>query len=279
MPPQILTDSTADLNQELLDRFSIKVIPLWVTIHGQTYQDGVGIDNHLIFKWVDEFKELPKTSAPSVLAYTNFFNQSGDNLHFSISSKLYSSYQNALLAANSLDQPTTQVIDTLNLSAGIGLLAVKAAELRDQGLPAQEIVERIKQDIPRVRTAFIIDTLEYLYMGGRCSAIQSIFSSLLKIRPVIEVKNDGTLGVKAKTRGSRAKSLGLLIADFEMNLGSIDLHRVFITHTGCIEDAIFIRDGLLKFCTPEELIITTAGSVVASHCGPNTIGILYLLKA
>ena len=132
--------------------------------------------------------------------------------------------------------------------------------------------------VGRVHTSFIIDTLDYLYMGGRCSAMENVVGSLLKIRPIIEVRPDGTLGVKEKTRGTRKKALGSMLADFEAHLSQVDLHRVFVTHTGCDADAAFLKEELLKIAPIEEVCITQAGATVASHCGPDTIGILYLEK-
>ncbi len=129
-----------------------------------------------------------------------------------------------------------------------------------------------------MRSSFIVDTLEYLYLGGRCSAVTNLAGSVLHIRPVIAVKPDGTLGVKAKVRGSRRKALQSMLDSYDHDRIDIDYHRVFITHTGCDDDAAFLETEIRKMSHPEELCITTAGAVVASHCGPNTIGILYMLK-
>lgn len=158
------------------------------------------------------------------------------------------------------------------------MLAVRAAELSASGCTTEEVVAQINNLIPKVRTSFVIDKFDYLYMGGRCTAMQSIVGSLLKIHPVIEVKADGTLGVKAKIRGSRKKALDAMFLDFQENIADIDLQRIFITHTLCFEDAAYLEAQIRSVCSPQEICITVAGSVVASHCGPNTIGILYLLK-
>jgi DegV family protein with EDD domain len=272
----IVTDSTADLNAELVQRFGIKVVPLWVHINGQSYQDGVNIDRNLLFSLVDKCGELPKTAAASIAEFTEVFQTAEESVYVGISSKFSSSVPNAILANDTL--PTGHkafVVDSLNLSTGIGLLAVKAAELSSKGLSAQAIQDELETWVPRVRTSFVIDTLDYLYMGGRCSAMENVVGSLLKIRPVIYVKPDGTMGVKEKIRGSRKKALDSMLEDFKKRLPNIDLQRVFITHTGCDADAEYLADELRKMADIKEICITYAGCVISSHCGPNTIGILF----
>lgn len=272
----IVTDSTADLNAELVQRFGIKVVPLWVHINGQSYQDGVNIDRNLLFSLVDKCGELPKTAAASIAEFTEVFQTAEESVYVGISSKFSSSVPNAILANDTL--PTGHkafVVDSLNLSTGIGLLAVKAAELSSKGLSAQAIQDELETWVPRVRTSFVIDTLDYLYMGGRCSAMENVVGSLLKIRPVIYVKPDGTMGVKEKIRGSRKKALDSMLEDFKKRLPNIDLQRVFITHTGCDADAEYLADELRKMADIKKICITYAGCVISSHCGPNTIGILF----
>lgn len=275
----IVTDSTADLSEKLIQRFGIKIVPLWVYLKDRTYQDGVDIDRDLLFSLVEKYGELPKTAAASIPEFTEIFNANEESVYIGISSKLSSSIPNAILASENLQSGhSAHIIDSLNLSTGIGLLAVKAAELGAQGRSAKEITELIEASVPKVRTSFIIDTLDYLYMGGRCTAMQNVVGSLLKIRPVISVKPDGTLGVKEKIRGSRKKALESMLIDFENHLPNVDLHRVFVTHTGCDDDAKFISAELRKMANIDEICITYAGCVVSSHCGPNTIGILFFVK-
>jgi DegV family protein with EDD domain len=274
----ILTDSTADLPRDLIDRHQIKVIPLYVLLENKSYLDGVEIGIQDLFKFVSQTGQLPKTSASSVADFSAAFDQPGEHLYIGISSKLSATNKNALLAQEALNKPGIYIIDSLNLCSGIGLLVLKAAELRDQGLPAAQITERIQSLVPKVRTSFVIETLDYLYKGGRCSAIQNIVGSLLHIRPVIQVRGDGTLGVKDRIRGSRQKALASLLDDFRAHLSEIDLQRVFVTHTGCDADASYLKEELLKIAPIQEVPVTYAGSVIASHCGPDTIGILYLDK-
>jgi DegV family protein with EDD domain len=274
----IITDSTADLGTDLAVQYQVRVIPLCVYMNEQTYRDGVDITVQDLFHSVETTGRLPKTSAPSVADFQEHFCQPGESVYIGLSSQLSATVQNALLAQQSCDSGKVYVIDSLNLSTGIGLLALKAADLRDLGLPAAEIYQQVSRLVPNVRTSFIIETLDYLYKGGRCSAVQNLMGSLLHIRPVIAVRPDGTLGLKGRTRGARLKALQFMLGEFRDNLAQIDLERVFITHTGCQADAEYLCGELLKIAPIQQVYITTAGCVVSSHCGPGTIGILYLLK-
>jgi DegV family protein with EDD domain len=274
----IITDSTADLGHELAARGGIRVVPLYVNMAGQTYRDGENMTIQDLFRSVQQTGQLPKTSAPSAADFQEAFCIPGECVYIGISSKLSATIQNALLARETCNPGQVFVIDSLNLSTGIGLLALKAADLRDMGLAAEEIFHQVSNLVPKVRTSFIIETLEFLYKGGRCSAMQNLVGSLLHIRPVIASRPDGTLGIKSKTRGARQKGLQAMLDDFQANLAAVDLQRVFITHTGCDQDADYLKQELAKMAPIENILITTAGSVVASHCGPDTIGILYLLR-
>lgn len=275
---RIITDSTADLGIDLAKRFNIEIVPLTVILGDQQFKDGQDIQTGQLFDYVTSHGELPKTSAISVAEISNVFRGTDEIVYVSISSKLSASFSNATLAAKELGLPRIHLVDSLNLSTGTGLLAIRAAELRDEGKSATEIAVTLRKDTARVRSSFTVDTLEYLYLGGRCSAVTNLAGSVLHIRPVIAVKPDGTLGVKAKVRGSRAKALQSIIDSYDHDRIDIDYHRVFITHTGCDDDAAFLETEIRKLSHPEEICITTAGAVIASHCGPNTIGILYMLK-
>jgi DegV family protein with EDD domain len=275
---RIVTDSTSDLSQELIRRHNLEIVPLTVILNEKQFKDGQDIQTDRLFEYVRLFDELPKTSAASLVDFKTVFEKPGEIIYVGISSELSASFQNATLASQELDDHRIHLVNSLNLSTGIGLLALKAAELRDAGKSATEIADLLRADVSKVRTSFVIDMLEYLYLGGRCSAMTNIVGSVLQIRPVIEVRRDGTLGVKEKIRGSRSKALQSLLDGFARDLPRIDLHRIFITHTGCDADAKYIEAGIRKLCEPQEICITLAGAVIASHCGPNTIGILYLLK-
>ncbi len=273
----IITDSTSDLSPELLERYQIKRLPLSVFVDGKDVKDG-DLSLPQLFDAVQRTGELPKTSAVSVGDFVQAFATPNDAIYIGISSKLSATYQNSVLAAADVKHKRVAVIDSLNLSTGIGLLVVKAARLRDEGASFDEIVKQVQCSIPKVHTSFVIDTLDYLYKGGRCSALANIFGSLLKIRPVIEVRADGTMGVKEKIGGARKRALLSMVEEFKNLLPSIDLERVFITHTGCDADAEFLKEMLCNLANIQELHITYAGTTIASHCGPNTIGILYLMK-
>ncbi len=275
---KIITDSTADLSETLIERYRITVVPLSVYLDGETYKDGVDIDDQKIFELVSRGGEFPKTAAPSIAEFFQVFQGPQECFYVGISSQLSSTVANAVLAAERAGRERVRVLDSLNLSTGIGLLALKAAELAAQGRSVDEIAAAVSALVPKVRTTFIIETLEYLYLGGRCTSMENVIGSLLKIRPVVEVKPDGSLGIKSKLRGTRKKALDSLLEDFAANLESVDLQRVFITHTGCERDAEYLKEEIRRISSPGEICITLAGSVIASHCGPDTIGVLYLVK-
>ncbi|WP_299028220.1 DegV family protein [uncultured Thermanaerothrix sp.] len=274
----IVTDSCADLSSELIHQFNVRVLPLQVFIDNRTISDG-SISPKELFSLVAKTGELPKTSAPSIKEFLEFFEPSDEIIYIGISAKLSATLSNSLLAAQQLPHKKIYIIDSKNLSTGIGLLVLKAAELRDQGWTAEEIVREIRAMVPRVHTSFVIETMEYLYKGGRCTALQAIVGSVLRIRPIIEVRPDGMLGVKAKIRGTRVKALDAMLEDLRLHLPYLDLHRVFVTHTGCDEDAAYLVESIKSMAPVEEICVTQAGATISSHCGPDTIGILFIADA
>jgi DegV family protein with EDD domain len=273
---QILTDSTADLGPELAQPAGIDIIPLYVHIGAQTFRDGVDIHSAELFRSVEQTGTLPKTAAPSISDFLLHFEGPDEVVYIGLSSQLSATIQNAHLAAQNCEPGKVWVVDSRNLTTGIGLLALKAASLRDQGRSAKEIAEQVQAMVPNLRTTFIIETMEYLHKGGRCSALQNLVGSLLHIRPVIAVQSDGTLGVKGKTRGKRQKALQFMLDAFSADLPGVDLERVFVSHTGCEADAEFLAHALRKLAPIHEVLITGAGSVISSHCGPGTISVVYL---
>ncbi|MHC1741099.1 MAG: DegV family protein [Anaerolineaceae bacterium] len=272
---EIFADSCCDLTAEQINKYQIHVIPLGVFVNEKSYLDGVDISTPELFDLVAKTGKLPKTSAPSIESFVNAFKKSSEAIYISISSKLSASNQNGLIAAQSVPGDI-RVIDSLNLSTGIGLLVLKAAELRDQGKSLSEIENLLINMTTKVNTSFVIDTLDYLYMGGRCTAMEHIVGSLLKIRPVIEVHHDGTLGVKEKVSGSRKKALDSMLVDFKKKLSDIDLTRVFITHATADGDAEYLHIELMKIAPINEICISKANATIASHCGPHCIGILFM---
>jgi DegV family protein with EDD domain len=273
---RIVTDSTADLSAELIERYGITVVPLSVALDGTDYRDGVELDGAGLLDLVGRAGRLPKTAAPPVGAFVAAFDGAEAAVYVGISSQFSSSLQNARLAAEECPGTEVAVVDSLNLSTGIGLLAGRAAELRDEGLPAGEIAARTTALAARVHTSFVIETTEFLYLGGRCTALQSIVGSLLHIRPIIGVEPDGTMGVRARIHGSRKKALDYMLADVAAHRETLDPARVFVTHTGCDADAAMLAEEVARIAAPREVLITRAGCVITSHCGPDTIGILYL---
>ena len=272
---KIITESCADLSPEVLEKFRITIVPLSVVIGDHVYRDVIELNQQQLFALVAETGELPKT-APTVVEYLQAFAGDEPSICISLSSPLSASYHNACLAAEMLPEGQVRIIDSLNVSTGLGHLAVRAAELRDAGWQREDIVRDIEQCIPRVWTSFLLDTLEYLYKGGRCNALQNILGSVLRIHPVIAIRPDGTLSIHDKPRGARQRGLESLLQEFIENLPRIDRHRIFVTHTSCPEDADFLAAEVRRLAAPDELYTTEAGSVIASHCGPKTIGILYV---
>lgn len=275
---KIISDSTCDLSPDIQKNYDIEVVPLSIYVNSRNYQDGINLNTSQLFDLIEQSNQLPKTSAPAIETYQQVFNKYQELIYISISSQLSASYQSSMLALEGTDPEKKIVIDSLNLSTGIGLLALKASELSKQGLSVMEIAESIRKDIPKVRTSFVIDTLDFLYKGGRCSAIELLVGSLLKIHPVIEVRADGTLGVKEKIGGSRKKALGSLISDLQSKLSQVDPHRIFVTHCSCLSDADYLKQEISNLSYFDDILITEAGSTIASHCGPKTIGILYMMK-
>jgi DegV family protein with EDD domain len=275
---KIICDSTCDLSPELLEKFDIQIVPLSIFINGKNYLDGIELTTPQLFDLIDKTKELPKTSAPSIESFREVFSRYSEMLYISVSSKLSASFQSSILALEGSVREKKTLIDSLNLSTGIGLLALKASELSSQGHTPAEIANQVQKDVDKVRTSFVIDTLDYLYKGGRCSAVELLVGSLLKIRPVIEVRSDGTLGIKEKIGGSRKKALNSLISDIQTKMLLIDPKRIFVTHCACPEDAEFLKSELSELEYFDEVLVTEAGSTIASHCGPKTIGILYMEK-
>lgn len=277
----ITSDSTTDLSKELCERYKITVMPLCITLGDKLYTDGVDITPDDIYAHHDRTGELPKTTATNVGDCLDFFSQFTSQgktvIHFTISSEMSSTYNNACMAAEELEN--VYIIDTKNLSTGGGLLVITAAELLNQGLPAEEIVEKTRETVARVDASFVIDNLEYLYKGGRCSAVAMLGANLLKLKPCIQVKN-GKMDVAKKYRGRYADVLKQYVVDKIGDYSDIDLDRVFVTHAGCDPQLVNEIVELVKKTAPfKEVFLTRAGCTVSSHCGANTLGVLFIRKS
>ena len=280
----IITDSTADLSRELIARYQVTVVPLAVVFGQDAYKDGVDIDTRRLFGLVEQNRQLPKTSSPSPEVFRSVFEEAvadgSQALYIGISSQFSASAQNAMLAAGAFPEGQVRVFDSANLSTGISHLVLYACDLVSQGRQMDEILAALEAARPKVRTSFKMDRLDYMHMGGRCTGVQALLSSVLKIRPVISVV-DGGMIVAGKVRGSNKKSLDWMMDRFEEDVrqGLVKDDRVFLTHTGVHEDAVYMA-GRVREIMPEmqEILETPAGSVIGSHCGPGTIGILYMLN-
>ena len=278
---RILSDSTCDLSQELVKKYQIGIIPLYVHLGEEEYQDGVNIVPEDLYRWSDEHKETPKTAAPSIEDVQSMLDpDSGDEyVIFTISSSMSTSYNNCILAAEDLNMSSrTFVIDSANLSTGIGLQVLAAAEMAADGMSGAQIAAEIEKMKDKVRASFVIDTLTYLYRGGRCSGLAALFGSALKLHPRIAVEN-GAMHPGKKYRGKEVRYIMNYVADMEAALRTASPKRVFITHSGCDKEVVdAVRtylEGLNHF---EEILVTQAGAVISSHCGPGTLGVLFVAQ-
>ena len=276
----IASDSTCDLNSELIERYGIKILPLGVAIGQELYTDGVDVNPDMIYEAYEKTGVLPKTSAVNVAAFEDFFRretEAGNTvILFTISSDMSSTYQNACVAAADFDR--VFVVDTRNLSTGGGLLVCKAADMAKEGIPAEEIVKECERLALNVDASFVIDSLEFLYKGGRCSALAALGANLLQLKPCIVVRN-GKMGVSKKYRGRYADVLKKYVAEQIGDASDIDMSRVFITHAGCDEAIYNACVEEVKSLAPfKEVHITRAGCTISSHCGRNTLGVLFIRK-
>ena len=279
MKIKITADSTCDLSSELIKEYDLAITPLTVIMDGKAYLDGVDIKPTDIFESVEKTKKLPKTSAVSPEEYRDFFaRQLKDNdavIHYDISSKASSSYFNACAAAEDF-KGKVRVVDSLALSTGQGLLVLKACDLSAEGRSPEEIVAETERLREKVNTSFVPDSLEYLHKGGRCSLTQMIGAKLLKLHPLIEMKN-GIMFAKRKLIGSMENCFKRYIAELKEQYPDYDKTRCFITHSYC-EDALVekIKDLIAKSFSFAKILVTKAGSVITSHCGKGTLGLLFI---
>lgn len=276
----IASDSTTDLSAELIERYGIKTVPLTVNLGEKSYTDGVDIDPDMIYAHYEKHGELPKTAAPNVAVFSDFFGKHVSEGYsivlFTISAEMSSTFNNARLAAE--DYEDVHVVDTRNLSTGGGLVLISAAEMAEKGMSAEEIANACRELTARVDASFIIDNLEFLYKGGRCSAIAAFGANFLKLKPCIGVKN-GKMGVTRKYRGRFDIVLKKYIEEQIGDGSDIELDHVFVTHAGCdsaINDSCV---ELVKSLAPfKNVHLTRAGCTVSSHCGRNTLGVLFIRK-
>lgn len=278
---KIISDSTCDLSRELLEKYDISIVPLHILLGAEEFEDGLGIKPEDIYKWSDENKTTPKTSAPSIeraIEIIKLFTDEGrEVICFSISSSMSTSGNVMKLAAEELDaENLVTVIDSANLSTGIGLLVLEAAVMAASGAKADEIAEKIEGLKPMVRASFVVDTLTYLHRGGRCSGLAAMAGSALQLHPKISVI-EGKMQPGKKYRGKMRKVILDYLKDLEPELKSAKADRVFITHSGCDAEVVeAVRAELQNLGVFSEIHETRAGGVISSHCGPGTLGVLFI---
>lgn len=278
---KIFSDSTSDLPQSWKDTYDISIVPLYVVFEDRTYKDGEDITPEEVYSRVAASGVLPKTAAPSpadfMTAFNPVINSGRDIVYISLSSALSSTYQNALLAAGEYPEGRVQVIDSQTLCGGIALLVMKAARAAKQGQSAAEIAAMLKRSRELVETEFVVDMLDYLYMGGRCSGMQNFIGSLLKIRPVLKLV-EGSIIPVSKIRGKKEKAVEQMLQNALIHVDRMDKELLIVVHTLAEEEALYLETALREKTSVDEIAVIHAGCVIGSHCGPHTVGLMYMLK-
>lgn len=279
---KICADSTCDLSDELIKKYDIGIVPLCIVLNETSYFDKEELTPEDIFRWSDENRTTPKTSAVTIERTMEilkpYMDADMDVVFLGISEDMSTTCNVLRLVANEFERGRVFVVDSMNLSTGIGLQVIRAAQMSEEGKTAEEIVSAIECARPDVRASFVVDTLTYLARGGRCSGVTALLANTLKLHPRIEVK-DGKMIVGTKYRGKINKVLLKYTKDMEESLKRADPARVFITHSGVDPEVVEeIREYLRGLDHFEEIIETRAGGVISSHCGPGTLGVLFYQK-
>lgn len=279
---KIIVDSTCDLTPEYVKENDVVVIPLLVTHQNKEFKDGVDITIDQLYAMVDESNVLPKTSAlpigELIDVFQKYIDEGYDIFYTGISSSMSSTYQNAVLAAETVCKERIEVFDSKNLSTGTGLMVLKAVKMRNEGKSIHEIAETLSKNIrDNVRAQFLIEQMDYLHKGGRCSALASFFGRAFHIKPIIRVEN-GKMKVFKKPIGKTINACNALLDIIKNDLDNLDLDCVMITSTKAEASEKYLYEKLSEIVDPSKIMITHAGCVVSSHCGPGTIGILYIVK-
>ena len=281
---KIIADSTVDLNKDMYESLNIHVLPLQVNFGEENFEDGITITPDEMYEKIKVSKELPHTAAvsPQVIEETfkKYIDEGYDILFTGIGSKMSTTYQNANIAKQMIEGAEDRIfiLDSANLSSGTGLLVLKMCKLRDEGKSAKEIYDLVSPLVPKVSAQFVVDKLDYLHKGGRCSGASKIFGHLLHIHPVIKVV-DGGMIVYKKARGKLTAGIDEQIEELKNDLPNIDMDNVMITDSGVSEaDRKYFHDKVAELVDPSIIRHTRAGCVVSCHCGPGTIGVLYIKK-
>lgn len=280
MAIRITSDSTCDLNH-LVEERNIGILPLQVNLDAQSFHDGIDITPQDIFDFVEKTKILPKTSAPSIGDYEEFFAEQlklGEEvIHFNISAKSSGSHNMAKQAAESFNGKV-RVIDSKALSTGQGLLVLKACDMRDAGKSSAEIEEAINELKQRVNTSFVPDSLDYLHKGGRVSGMIKVVAGMFKIHPLIYME-DGQLVPGKKYKGRMDVLLKQYVQDLKEMYPNYDKSRCFITHSSAEENVVNVaKEKVKELFEFDEVIETVAGSIITSHCGKGTLGVLFIYE-
>ncbi|NLZ46166.1 MAG: DegV family protein [Clostridiales bacterium] len=275
-------DSTCDLSAELKERYSVNYFPLHIILDGKDYLDNVDIKPSDIFNAYYEKKILPKTAAVNIDEYSQHFKQFVDKgyevVHINLGSALSSSYKNACIAAE--DFKGVYAVDSCNLSTGIGHLVIQAGKMINQGLSGAEIATRLNAMTSHVHSSFVLDTLKFMAAGGRCSSVAALGANLLNLKPCILVSNkDGSMSSGKKYRGKLEKILPIYVEETLGKYDNIDYETIFITHSGIDQSYIdLVKKTIIKIHPFKEYHETIASCTISSHCGPNTLGILFMTK-
>ncbi len=281
----ITSDSTCDLSEELIKKYDIKLVPLYVNFGSKSYKDRVEINVDQMYEKVKAEGIYPKTSAATPDDFYEFFRdlltKDAEIIYTGIGSTLSSTLQSAHIARSEFteeEQARIHLIDSKNLSTGIGLLLLKAASFREDGYSALEIKEKLEEIVPKVRSQFVVETLEYLHKGGRCSGMARFLGTAIRMKLLIKV-TDGKLDVHKKAVGPTKKALNLMLDDFYALLPDLDKEFLFITHSNAEKNAEYIKGKIDAIKDSfDNINETKAGCVISGHCGEGCIGILYIEK-
>lgn len=277
---KILSDSTCDLPQEVLEKYNITMIPLSVIKDGKSFTDGVDITPEAIFSHVANGGDLCSTAAVNIGEYEDYFNKYASAydgvIHINISAEFSSCHQNARLASENFEN--VRVIDSRNLSTGQGLVVLKACELAKEYEDLDTIAELLNEYTQKVEASFLLDRLDYMVKGGRCSAAAALGANLLNLKPCIEVKN-GKMGVVKKYRGNYSKCLASYVKDRLANRDDLDRGTLFVTHTPVTEECFqAVEQAVAQYNDFQTTYWNEAGCTVSCHCGPGTLGVLFVRK-
>lgn len=276
---KVTADSTCDLSPEILERYNITTVPLYILKDGKESQDGIDITPADIMAHVAAGGNLCSTAAVNVVDYINLFSKFSSEydavFHINISAEFSSCYQNACTAAKEFDN--VYVIDSRNLSSGHGHVVIEAAIKGETMDDPKQLYDHLVKLTDRIEASFILDRLEYMRKGGRCSAVTLLGANLLQLKPCIEVSK-GKMGVEKKYRGTLTKCLNAYVKDRLHGRDDIAYDRIFITHCQCDSYVEQVRDDIAKYAKFEEVLETNAGCTITCHCGPGTLGILFIRK-